>query len=363
MPAEGLDLYEQRYGGKALTLLREAKEKGDQHLLEEAAQRYFHTVAGVEANERLATMHLDRSEYFLAALRFGRMLKLPAERHPLSEMTLFKAALSYRRAGDKEKAEVVWKRLDDKLQGKEGLRIGDNVLALNKIRAFFEDDQLEVRFGLNDWPMIRGDRANNAQGVGSPPLLDQSQWVRKHLLDNDPTLTEAHHDEERLVKTHLDSIFNNKDNHITMPGSFPIVANGRLIYRAYGEVRCIALRPQTEHERVFQPGDTIWRSVAGSGSAVNLLHKKELANQVQPWLSSYASFAGFANLLFENTTLGTISTDHQYVYYIEDLAIPPPDNILQPQNPFMPQPAVVLPEHSAVDAMRALAAKYSAIER
>src|SRR5206468_3007711 len=49
MPKQGLDVYEVRFGGKAKTLLDEAKAKGDRDILVDVANRYQHTQAGVEA--------------------------------------------------------------------------------------------------------------------------------------------------------------------------------------------------------------------------------------------------------------------------------------------------------------------------
>ena len=345
MPSEGLDVYETRHGGKALAMLREAKETGDEELLAEVAHRYFHTKAGVEANERLATMLLDRGQFFLAALRFGQMLKLSQDRYPTAPLTLFKAALSYRRAGDKEKSESVWKKLDEKLAGKDGLQVGETTIDLARLRGFLDDDKQTITFGMYDWPMVRGDRANNAQGVGSPPLLDQPQWRRPTVVDNDPGVTEWHHDEERRVKAEVDSILNNAQNPIAMPGFFPIVSGGRAVYRSYGEIRCVALRNMDERGAHYKPGDTMWRSFGGNASIVNLLENKDLSQSVNSWLSSYKSFPGFANLVFENTTIGAISTDRDQVYYIEDLAVPPPDHVLQIQPNFgMVQAAPTLPD-------------------
>ena len=345
MPSEGLDVYETRYGGKALALLREAKETGDEDLLSEVAHRYFHTKAGVEANERLATMLLDRGQFFLAALRFGQMLKLSQDRYPTAPLTLFKAALSYRRAGDREKSDSVWKKLDEKLAGKEGLQVGEATIALDRLRGFLDDDKQTITFGIYDWPMVRGDRANNAQGVGSPPLLDQPQWRRQLVMDNDPGVTEWHHDEERRVKSEVESILNNPANPIVMPGFFPIVSGGRVIFRAYGDIRCVALRSMDERGADFKPGDTMWRSFGGNASIVNLLEDKDLAQTVNGWLASYKNFPGFANLVFENTTIGAISTDRDQIYYIEDLAVPPPDHVLQVQPNFgMVQTAPTLPD-------------------
>src|SRR5262249_6124790 len=99
MSSQGLEVYEVDYGAEARRLLNEAKKKGDRETLADVAQRYMHTRAGLEANELLATTFLDRGQFFSAALRFERLLGANEERFKASDLTLFKAALAYRRAG------------------------------------------------------------------------------------------------------------------------------------------------------------------------------------------------------------------------------------------------------------------------
>ena len=339
MPDEGLDVYEQRFGAKAQALLREAKETGNQDMLADAAHRYFHTKAGVEANERLATMLLDRSQFFLAALRFGRLFKLNAERHPVADMTLFKAALSHRRSGDLKSATELWRKLEDRIEAKGGIRVGEQLLTLNQLRNFFQDDRVVVTFGLSDWPMIRGDKSNNAQAIGGAPLMDTAEWTRKLLMDNDPNLPEDdYHEREKTTKARLDDILKVESNTVVMPGFFPITANGYAVFRSYYDVRCVALRElklsiSGSEDLTFKAGDTVWRSHM-NGSAVNLLTDKDLSKIVAPWLTNYMTHPGFANLVFENTTIGSLSSDHQFAYAVDDLAIPPPDYLMQQANQF-----------------------------
>lgn len=342
MPADGLDLYEQRFGAKALDGLRKAKETGDRDQLVDVVQRWFYTKAGAEANELLATTMLDRGQYFLAALRFERSLKLPPERYKTGDLTLFKAALAYRRAGDEKNAAALWKKLEERLQDKEGLRVGDQVIALAKLRGVYQDDKQPIAsIGIYDWPMMRGNLANSGQASGSPPLLDQPLWTRKLLMDNDDLIVNEprYHENEKPAKAQIDSLLNNPANTIALPGFFPVTANGRLVVRAYGELRCIALNAESPDTK---PGDTLWRSSDMDGSLNQLLTKSDMRDIVLPWLNGYVNFpglTGFANLLFENTTIGAITTDHQNVYAIDDLAIPPPDSLLminpymQPQSP------------------------------
>src|SRR5438270_9220743 len=128
MGADGIEAYEVKYGHEARKLLDQAKKKGDRELLGEVAQRYMHTRAGAEANELLATTFLDRGQFFTAALRFERLLTTKDSRYKVSDLTLFKTALAYRRAGDVKNADRVWKQLAPRLAAAGGLRVGDDTI-------------------------------------------------------------------------------------------------------------------------------------------------------------------------------------------------------------------------------------------
>src|SRR5439155_13486150 len=102
MPTIGLDTYELKYGGTAKSQLDEAKKNGDRELLADVAQRYCHTEASIEANEIVASLYLARGQVFTAALRYEKLLHMNPERAKLSDLTLYKAAIAFHRAGDKK---------------------------------------------------------------------------------------------------------------------------------------------------------------------------------------------------------------------------------------------------------------------
>ena len=88
--------------------LTTAKSTGNREMLAEVAQRHLHTRAGIEANDLLATYFMDRGQFFMAALRFEKLFAMNPERVKIDDMTLFKAALAYRRAGDMKNADATW---------------------------------------------------------------------------------------------------------------------------------------------------------------------------------------------------------------------------------------------------------------
>jgi outer membrane protein assembly factor BamB/tetratricopeptide (TPR) repeat protein len=313
MPENGLQFYELQYGDAAKRLLVEAKKKSDPHLLAEVSQRFFHTEAGAEATNLLGTHHLDRGENVTAALCFkrllfgdssdGRPLEPPARsprRNLLSSpLFLFKAALAFQRANDVERAQQAAKLLQERL-GRQGLRLGDRAVAWDDLARELRRVGSSGGLVAYDVPLFRSDVGRTAQARGSAPYLQNRLWARSTVPDNSET-------QKQLEKARVGR------REDVLPAFFPIAANGKMIYRSYGGVHAIDLKT----------GELAWGSVPLPGSFDALAggengHKRRMALE---WLGPYQQ-AGMP-ILFENSMLGTLSTDNQRVYVIDDLAIPP----------------------------------------
>src|SRR6202040_1702484 len=89
-----------------------------------------HTKAGAEAAVLLAAHHLDRGHFDVAAAYFDRALRATGSDTP-KPLTLFQAALAFRRAGDRDRAEQTWKRLA--ADAPDGLRAGDRTVTLDDL--------------------------------------------------------------------------------------------------------------------------------------------------------------------------------------------------------------------------------------
>jgi outer membrane protein assembly factor BamB/tetratricopeptide (TPR) repeat protein len=364
MPAEGLEVYELRYGGRAKDKLDEAKKKGDRELLAEVAQRYCHTKAGIEANELLATLFLARGQHFMAALRYEKLLAMDPERAPLNDLTLYKAALAFRRAGDTAKADEVWKKLAARVQVAGGLRVGDQVVPVAKLREVLDEEAGGLLVNPYEWAMIRGNLTNTGQATGSPPLLDTVLWQRPVLNDKRQTkdkegkVRQTGEDEFQAKLRVEQAIKHMRDAHLpVLPGFFPIATKGLLVYRTHSGIRAVAIKEVKDAKgSSYKPGEIVWNSFTFSAGLANLLDQNTEARKVvETWLTGagaanpnpglpnvyggmyyfHPSLPGVAAILYENSTIGTLSTDHQYVYAVDDLAVPPPFNYQL--NPYMPQ--------------------------
>ncbi len=361
MPAAGLQVYELRFGGKAKVKLDEAKRRGDRELLAEVAQRYCHTKAGIEANELLATLFLARGQHFIAALRFEKLLAMDPARTNLSDLTLYKAALAFHRAGDEKNAEAVWHELEASITATGGLRVGDDVVPMSKLKDVLAEDLGNQQVNPYEWAMVRGDQRNTAQATGSPPLLDTVLWKRPLLLDKYEQkdkatgaiklIGEEEHQAEVRIKQAIDNM--RKSNLPILSGFFPIATKGMLIYRTHSGIRAVAIKEVTFKGRQYKPGEIVWNSYRFSAGLANLLDQTpSTRSTIGQWLDGNgggiqqqpnnpfpqpfpqpgfngmfyfsSTVPGMAGVLYENSTLGTLSTDHQYVYAIDDLAVPPP---------------------------------------
>src|SRR5262249_49320155 len=64
------------------------------------------------------------------------------------------------------------------------------------------------------------------------------------------------------------------------------------------------------------------------GSLVLLLNDAKLRGTTENWLNGVYFPSNFAHLLYENSSVGTLSTDHRLVYAVDDLAVPCPPRYL-----------------------------------
>jgi len=333
MPDEGLDVYEVRFGGKARQDLEEAKKNGDREELARVAQRYLHTRAGAEANDLLAATFLDRGQFFMAALRYERLLALRPDRIKLGDLSLFKAALAYRRAGDLKKAQTTWEQFEARARDKGGLKLGKEIVSLARLQEVLDAIPRPEATNPHDWPRVGGNLANSAQASGSQPILDLQLWRRPTILDKSDETGDTDRGQEAELKLTL--ALNKQASTANAPimgGFFPIAAADRLIYRTYVGVSAVWLKDQKDAQGkvVAKAGTIDWKSTDLDGSLGVLLNDGDVQVRavLNQWLDIYNQSPGFSSLVYENSAVGTVATDHRLVYAVDDLAVPPPPMIV-----------------------------------
>lgn len=279
LPPHGREFYEAMYGPRARRLLAEARAKGDVHLVADVARRYAHTAAGAEATGLLGAHHLDRGRYALAALCYERLLERPSA-HDLPAVTLFHAALAFRRGGSEARAAQAWRLLAAKAPA--GLRFGESDVGLEELRR---------EIGRGEGPA--------EDGVPPRAARLAAQWSR-------PTTREI---------TVLDKLQSAERRHTefgrpVLSGGRPVVAGGRVMMRTARGLRAVDLRTGTEAWEAPSP----W-------SMEHMLAEPRFASNLDSWTQSYLDVS--PQVLFENTVLGVLGTDGGRVYAVDDLAVPP----------------------------------------
>ncbi len=178
-----------------------------------------------------------------------------------------------------------------------------------------------------DWPYIRGNVTNSAQAQGSPPLLDVVLFKRDTLHEK---ADDGEDEKGAEAKAQVDKAIarqNSMSNTPVLPGFFPIASNNLLVYRSYHDVRAVFLQDEKDAagKVINKAGSISWKSTDFDGALANVLADGKLRpTLLDRWLNVYFVTPGFSNLLYENTLNGTLSTDHRFVYAIDDLAIPAP---------------------------------------
>jgi outer membrane protein assembly factor BamB len=173
---------------------------------------------------------------------------------------------------------------------------------------------LLVDAAVADWPLFRGDAARSAQGPGES-LLSKKTWQF--------SLVKAGKGEDDLegrispeTQSWLERAFHfqsNKSNFI-LPGFYPVARAGKVFYRDYWGLHGIDLKT----------GNVTWHSTNLTASLDALVTTTEKRQEARQWFDAYIQ--GPQNIIFENSTIGTLSVDDNRVYAVDDLAIPPHPN-------------------------------------
>jgi outer membrane protein assembly factor BamB len=335
LPAVGRATYEDTYGLAAKKRLDEYIASGNREILAECAQKYQQTKAGQVANELLATSLLDRGDYFIGALRYEQLIGPDPAKSKVSDLVIFKATLAFTRAGETKKAEEFKTALFKRMEYSGSLKLHNGQVAtINQVKAILAAVPPPSIRNPHDWPLVGGNLPRNAQAKGSPPMLDQVIWMRPTIQDKSDELGEV--DAGAEAKDWLNKAIDltaKMPNTPVMPGGFPIATNGLLIYRTYNGITAVYLKDQLDKDGNVESkaGSVAFKSTPFEGGLANAMAVPGAYTTLTAWIAQSYDKSGFSNLVFENSTVGTLTTDNRNVYAIDDLAIPAPPKYLMPQ--------------------------------
>jgi outer membrane protein assembly factor BamB/tetratricopeptide (TPR) repeat protein len=324
MPAEGIAFYRAAYKETAENLMKEARAKDSSDLYGRIAERYLLTEFGpgalelhakgefraghpslawrlrlgseVEAGRPPSPGHL-----FRAARALDRLIAFHGKLEALSQQQLIMAAVVYRTIGDPAKIDAVWKVFDLKV-AKEKLYLGDP-RTVDQVRA-------ETHASTN-WPMLGGDPSRAGLTAGTMPYLgkvwEQSMfnedskglardWIRKALVALDDR------------KNAAISAFTPITVYADVPGK------GRkqlMIYRSHWGIHAVDVRT----------GLMMWDADCPL-SLEKMYAEPATLQAIDNWKQQYAA-AGMLHVVLENSIIGSLTTDGERVYAVDDLPVPP----------------------------------------
>jgi outer membrane protein assembly factor BamB len=334
MPPEGLNTYELKFGPLAKQKLEDAKSTGSPELLAAVASQYRNTKAGQTANELLGTFFLDRGDWFKAALQFERLLGPDPAKSTASDLMLLKAALAFKLAGDAHRAQETTSVLEKRIAANGSLVLANGQKATPKqVKDYLKSVVRPTLTNIHDWCYVGGNLTRSAQAAGSPPMLDYVLWSRPTLMDKSEDSGEIQPGAD--AKPYLDKaldLHSGNDNYPVMPGGFPVAAGGYVIYRTYNDIAAVAIKDMKDKDgNETKAGGVMFRSTPFEGSLGVAMSEPGRRSSIQGWLNDVYKQSGFLNLLYENSTVGTLSTDSRNVYAVDDLAVPIPPKYLMQQ--------------------------------
>jgi len=323
LPVEAIKVYNEHYGSLGRDLLARAKQQNDPRLLAQAIRRGLYTSAGPEALTLLGGQHHEAGRYLPAALCYERLLRQPFAEP--TTLTLYRAAVAFRVTGDRAGSDRVWKQLATKID-KTGLVLGERKFSVEQARQELERVAAASEGRGLAWLLFQGNAARSGQGAAAgTPVLDKVIWQRRTLLDVFEGSGEV--DKGKEAEPWIDRARRQRDGQQdapVLPGFFPLAVGDKVIYRTHAGITCVQLTELKDKQGQVEakPGDIEWKPTELEGSLAMLLADNKLRGPVQNWLQTYEK-QGFGGVVFENPAAGTLSSDGQFVYVVDDLSIPP----------------------------------------
>ncbi|HTU19972.1 MAG TPA: PQQ-binding-like beta-propeller repeat protein [Gemmataceae bacterium] len=310
LPEAGRKAYQQTYGPRAADLLESARTVHDDQLFARVVARYLYTDAGPVALRELARQHYKKGRLLLATLGYSRLLEHvgPAR---WSNDDLYQAAVAFHHCGTSAHTEQMLKQLRARTE-QNIIRLGKRKLTVEELRKEIER-AAPSRQALH-WPVYRGDSARRNRGAGDPPLLE-AMWRRSMFYGKDFAERAAKERVQQAEKT----LQSQKQPIISAFSPIALTARNHrgeekslLIYKNYFGVMTVDL----------SNGSLGWLSPSNGTLQRMFEAKGSKQTTMAQWLNYFKN--QYPQILFENSTVGTFSTDGKFVYVVEDLAVPPP---------------------------------------
>jgi outer membrane protein assembly factor BamB/tetratricopeptide (TPR) repeat protein len=303
MPKQGRELYELEYGARARRMLNEASAAGDVLGLAEVARHFFHTQAGYEATLLLGLYHLDHGSPLAGAMALARLQDVAPERDDFEPALSLSLATCWLRSGMPEKAVQTLLRLKRRhaeptvdIGGRSVPLFADDAGALDWLTKWTGVQGPDPVEGAEQWCLTRGNAARNRSVTGSGPLLSLRWRV--------PTT------EHPTVEAKIEELSQSprEQDRGAIPTSQPLVVGNTVLMRSTDNLLAVDV---TTGKRIWEvPGDDPFEGLMGPP-----------AEGPFPFPQPLNFDTALKYRLWGDATYGTLSSDGQRVYAVEDLGV------------------------------------------
>lgn len=302
MPPEGRQAYEFECGARARQRLTEAVSSGDADALAEVARRYFHTQAGYEATLLLGLDHLDRARPLAGALTLKRLRDAGPSADQFEPTLSLAIATCWVQAGMPEKAGEVLLALKTQhdgspieIAGKPISWFSDDAEAADWLAAIVGPQRPAGPKEADSWLMFRGNASRSAITNASGPLLN----MRWRIPNTDVPWLEA--------KLRQDHQAYQERGIPVLPRLHPLAVGDVVLMRTLRNLLAVD----------FVTGRRLWE-VPVDDPFDQLLGNSPTGSSAY---NSTQLAAGLGYRMWDDATYGTMSSDGQYVFTIEDLPV------------------------------------------
>lgn len=327
MPTAGREVYERQYGPISRRLLSEAIARSDADQLGAITRRFFHTQAGYEAAYRLAADHLDHGRPLAAALTFERLRSTPQADDQFEPLLSLKTALSWQRAGRDDKALEILVALKRKHRG-------PSIVLGGRDTALFDDPSRALAWltrtlglarprdrddGAHGWLMPGGNVRHNAESAGGSPYL-RGGWRASTVTGSTASAETDAEVAKSIAERRRPPGAADQPTTPMVPSLQPLVVDDLVVVRSIGDLRAYDLKS----------GKLAWSSLDKDRLLQDLARGAGPTTQV-PGIMPLTLLV--AERLWGDATFGTIVSDGELVFSIEDLGLGGPSALLGPRQP------------------------------
>ncbi len=312
LPEPFRETFRTRFGAEATRRLSEAQSSGGESAIVEVADRFFHTLAGRQAANRLASRHIDRGRLGLAAFWLSRLLEAGDPVAGTAAWRL-KAAWVFHRVGQPQRVKTLLADLSDAGRLRiPGVGEVDRDQWLGASRPAILPEPVLV-----DWPVFYGSPARRGRAQGGAPLL-LLRWHRR--------LTHRH-----AVAAVVRELVEDLDDlgRPMIPAFVPLVVGNKAIFRTLRGIEVVDIdsgrvlwetRPEVAVESLMGGRGS---RTSSSVSRLGGIQRVQMGGMPGANVMSFGAVNGAAlshpltGLLFQHALHGVPSSDGSQVFLVQ----------------------------------------------